>query len=1092
MDSRIALAANTQLHFQNKEGGAVRYTIIKEIGRGGSCIVYDASYETNTGDKKYVRIKECYPFKLRIDRADDGHLSADSGDQKQFEAAQNKFRSDFKLGNGLFYAEGLYDALTNTIDIYTGYGTVYLVSAFSPENTLASYRPESLRSCVTLTKQIAQILKRIHREGYLYLDTKPDNVLVLDSYATRVQLFDLDSLIRMDSNGQGASVDPRSVRVSFSKGFAAIELQTGKVKRLGPHTDVYGVGALLFYLLFGTTPTAMDCEASTNYDFSKSIYANETYQDKLFAALVDFFHNALANFYLDRYQSMDQVIEALAAIEALSDPSKPYIRSTVIPTNISVVGRQTEIRALRCWYDCADSPCLFVSGMGGIGKSTLVRAFLNQHRESFDNVLYLSYNGSLLRTLTDDNIAFISTVEKSPKENLEEYYRRKLRAFREIVTGTASLLVIDNYPGEINQDLADIIDIGWKVILIGRKAPASKDYSELRVDALADQADLYQLFESNLDAKLQGDDYLHLDNIIRQVDGHTLVLELIAKQVSSSYLTMAEASQLVDTHGFSGMAAEKIVYRKDSSAYPETLRNIITALFEADHLSGKMKNLLKVMSLLDSTGIDIRLLHDILSIENKDDANTLIRDGWMLLNEKTISLHPVIQETVHCWEWSDDAKDYAIKLMEYLFRELKAEEHREDYPKKLLWVMEVSQEQFKKRPKLKKWFDRFTESQGVIGETIRQRYERCEDWSPADLNKIALHVRLAEGILDNCKREPVLLAENIYLDLLYRAVVNMPRYREDFILTRAKELIEDPRSQNGITIMRLYDCILSVYQEWKDFDSASAKLQEAERAAKKFKQNYVWALYYDLLSGFYDHVLGGAYDAAEPDEDLVMKKMMDATDKTIHYARKSHRPGSKHLLAEAILSKATLLMRNDPEYKKQIDKLLAEAEKIVFAETQPYAEVRCIYYMVKAWYATLVVPDFADTLIFISKANEISKRITPTELDEIDNMIIPSADMMCIWERYSFAAKLLMDGIRFCEKNDSVVPYIRKKMELYRCLLDVCVEWEKYDLCRQIVAEIDESNRNYQPIGIYTDVPEEIRSFLSSDGNTAPTNSEED
>ena len=59
MDSRIALAANTQLHFQNKEGGAVRYTIIKEIGRGGSCIVYDATYETNTGDLKYVRIQEC-------------------------------------------------------------------------------------------------------------------------------------------------------------------------------------------------------------------------------------------------------------------------------------------------------------------------------------------------------------------------------------------------------------------------------------------------------------------------------------------------------------------------------------------------------------------------------------------------------------------------------------------------------------------------------------------------------------------------------------------------------------------------------------------------------------------------------------------------------------------------------------------------------------------------------------------------------------------------------------------------------------------------------------------------------------------------
>jgi len=215
--------------------------------------------------------------------------------------------------------------------------------------------------------------------------------------------------------------------------------------------------------------------------------------------------------------------------------------------------------------------------------------------------------------------------------------------------------------------------------------------------------------------------------------------------------------------------------------------------------------------------------------------------------------------------------------------------------------------------------------------------------------------------------------------------------------------------------------------------------------------------------------------------------MMDAIDKTIHYARKSNSPGSKNLLAKTILSKATLLIRSEPESKKQIDKLLNEAEKLVFAETQPYAEVRCIYYMVKAWYSTLVVPNYADTLVFISKANEISGRITSSELDEIDNMIIPSADMMCIWERYSFSAKLLLDGIQVCKKNGSVLPYIRKNMELHRCLLDVCFEWKKYNLCRQIIAEIDDANHQYQSIGIHIDIPDELRNLLLSTGNAETT-----
>ena len=238
-----------------------------------------------------------------------------------------------------------------------------------------------------------------------------------------------------------------------------------------------------------------------------------------------------------------------------------------------------------------------------------------------------------------------------------------------------------------------------------------------------------------------------------------------------------------------------------------------------------------------------------------------------------------------------------------------------------------------------------------------------------------------------------------------------------------------------------------------------------------------------LVFGVWEHLALGLQHphAIDADEEHLLTKMVDATDKTIRYARKSHRPGSKHLLAENLLTKATMLMRSEPDRKKQIDKLIAEAEKIVFAETQPYAQVRCIYYMVKAWYATLIVPSFADTLAYLTKAEEISKRITPTDLDEIDNMIIPCADMMCIWERYSYSVEFLMDGIKICEQKETTVPYIRKKMELYRCLLDVCYEWGKQELCRSIIAEIDDGNRKYESIGIYVEIPEELRSLLFSD-----------
>ena len=59
MDGRIALAPGDVLKLSTKTG-YTEYTIACEIGRGGSCIVYDASYTDNLGNFKLVRIKECY------------------------------------------------------------------------------------------------------------------------------------------------------------------------------------------------------------------------------------------------------------------------------------------------------------------------------------------------------------------------------------------------------------------------------------------------------------------------------------------------------------------------------------------------------------------------------------------------------------------------------------------------------------------------------------------------------------------------------------------------------------------------------------------------------------------------------------------------------------------------------------------------------------------------------------------------------------------------------------------------------------------------------------------------------------------------
>ena len=78
MDSRTALKRDTTLRFDN----GYEYTITDELARGGSSIVYNAFYVDNLGEKKTVRIKECYPFKCGLKRGSGGELMIPSSEEE--------------------------------------------------------------------------------------------------------------------------------------------------------------------------------------------------------------------------------------------------------------------------------------------------------------------------------------------------------------------------------------------------------------------------------------------------------------------------------------------------------------------------------------------------------------------------------------------------------------------------------------------------------------------------------------------------------------------------------------------------------------------------------------------------------------------------------------------------------------------------------------------------------------------------------------------------------------------------------------------------------------------------------------------------
>ena len=246
MDGRIALTPGTVLKLSTKTG-YTEYTVSRELARGGSCIVYDASYTDNLGNYKLVRIKECYPYALKMTRDEDGALHPSARDDEAFDAAKKRLISAYQKNHALFSLEGLTNAIANSSDIYEENGTVYIVSVYMNGRTFTEYQGDTLHDCVSLLIGAAKALQRIHNAGYLYLDLKPDNILTLEGSLDLVQLFDFDSMVSMGELEEAIQSNNSSgLRTSYTKGYAPLEQQTGKLRQLGKHSDIYSLGAVLF------------------------------------------------------------------------------------------------------------------------------------------------------------------------------------------------------------------------------------------------------------------------------------------------------------------------------------------------------------------------------------------------------------------------------------------------------------------------------------------------------------------------------------------------------------------------------------------------------------------------------------------------------------------------------------------------------------------------------------------------------------------------------------------------------------------------------------------------------------------------------
>lgn len=609
-----------------------QYQILEMLGRGANTIAYLA--HCHSGELKYKCILKEY--------APQNNDDFDTGKQRFIEGGktQNKIRQLSALNN----------QTPPVFHIFETNGTAYIDVACYNGTTLDKLYSLSLPQYMALCETISKTVGYYHKSGYLCLDLKPENIFVLqntpeDTITQLVEFIDFDSIHDLNNADSKA--------FSYTRDWAAPEqLDPYQFGKIGKSSDIYTVGELVFFLIFGRHSADNEHRGFSRYQFEKCKREYLRYIDRpdIQALFTKLFRGTLRSSAANRFKSIDEVTAILGKLVSELD-RKDYIIPVLPAVSPDFVGRDAELKTIA--EKLNDGRVLYITGVGGIGKSTLVRKYISIHKTEYDAIVYLEYDGDFVHTFCDDMQLQINTVSRQDNESLSDYFARKLKALKSICTDKRVLFIVDDFSGMVGKELSRIINSGYDTLIVTRNKPPKNSFAVMEVNALTNKSELFKLIKLNIDRQLTKSEQSCFEEIISLVQGHILVLELIARQIAAGRLDVHRALELIRENGFSRFSGEKIGNYKDGEEVYDTLSAIISALFDAGTVSEYARLTLKTLALLNVRGLETDLVQKFFPDIQPEIVKKLSSEGW-LYDDERIRLHPVIAETVRSWEWNTD------------------------------------------------------------------------------------------------------------------------------------------------------------------------------------------------------------------------------------------------------------------------------------------------------------------------------------------------------------------------------------------------------------------------------------------------------
>jgi tRNA A-37 threonylcarbamoyl transferase component Bud32 len=264
------------------------YEILGELGRGGMGVVYKA---------RHLKLNRVVALKMVLAG---GHAGPD--DLARF------------LAEAEAVAALQHPHIVQLHDFGEHEGLPFFTLEFVPGGSLAdklSVTPLPPQEAARVVEQLARGLHYAHGKGIVHRDLKPANVLLAEDGTPKVTDFGLAKRVEV---GTGLTA---TGAILGTPSYMAPEQAGGHGKRVGPRTDVYALGAILYECLTGRPPHNAATLAETLLQVIGEEPASvRQLQPGVPADLETICHRCLQKEPARRYASAEEVAEDLRRFQA--------------------------------------------------------------------------------------------------------------------------------------------------------------------------------------------------------------------------------------------------------------------------------------------------------------------------------------------------------------------------------------------------------------------------------------------------------------------------------------------------------------------------------------------------------------------------------------------------------------------------------------------------------------------------------------------------------------------------------------------------------------------------------------------------------